>query len=124
MTFLQLLLLFVAAVCGGTLNAVAGGGTFFTFPALLFMGVLPIHAQATSAFALLPGGMASVGAYCRELAKIRRGMLILLVSTSLLGGLLGATLLIHSSPAVFVHLVPYLLLLATVLFALSGRITD
>src|SRR5260370_576175 len=83
MTWLQILLLFVTAVCGGTLNAVAGGGTFFTFPSLLFVGVPPIHAQSTSATALLPGGLASIGAYRRELAKIRRGIVILLVVTSL-----------------------------------------
>jgi uncharacterized protein len=123
MTFLQMLLLFVAAVCGGTLNSVAGGGTFFTFPALLFVGVSPINAQATSATALLPGGIASVGAYRRELAKIPRGMLVLLAGSSLVGGVFGATLLLHTSQDVFIHLVPFLLLIATVLFAGSGFIS-
>lgn len=123
MTFLQGLLLFVAAVFGGTLNAVAGGGSFFTFPALIFTGVGSITANATSTVALWPGSVASVGAYRRELAEQQRGLLFLLLGTSLVGGVLGAILLLRTPESTFVSLIPYLLLGATLLFALSPYIT-
>lgn len=123
MTIQSILLLFFAAMCGGAMNAVAGGGTFFTFPTLIFTGVPAISAQATSAFALLPGGIASIGAYRRELARIPRRRILALVVISILGGILGATLLKHTAENVFLLLVPYLLLIATLLFAFSGPIT-
>jgi uncharacterized membrane protein YfcA len=123
MTFLQVLILFIAAILGGTLNSVAGGGSFITLPALIFTGVLPINANATSTVALWPGSLASVGAYRQELAKQKRSLVILLSVTSLIGGILGAELLLNTSQSTFVKLLPYLLLLATVLFALSGPVT-
>jgi uncharacterized membrane protein YfcA len=124
MTFLQACILFVAAILGGTLNSVAGGGTFITLPALIFAGVLPINANATSTVALWPGSIASTWAYRKEFAKQGRLVTILLSITSLIGGILGAELLISTSQSTFVKLLPYLLLLATVLFALSGPITS
>src|SRR6266496_2078249 len=90
MTFPQIVLLFVAAVVGGTLNAVAGGGSFLTFPALIFVGVPPIQANATSTVAIWPGSVASTGAYRRELSQQRRSLLYLTVGTSLIGGVVGA----------------------------------
>jgi uncharacterized membrane protein YfcA len=123
MSLPQLALLFIAAVLGGTLNSVAGGGTFFTVPTLIVTGVLPITANATSTVALWPGSLASVWAYRRELAQQRRGVLYLLIGTSLVGGILGALLLVGSSQSTFVRLLPYLLLMATLLFALSPYIT-
>jgi uncharacterized protein len=123
MTFLQVFILFIAAILGGTLNSVAGGGSFITLPALIFTGVLPINANATSTVALWPGSLASVGAYRQELAKQKRSLVILLSVTSLIGGILGAELLLNTSQSTFVKLLPYLLLLATVLFALSGPVT-
>ena len=117
MSLPQLVLLFIAAVVGGTLNAVAVGGTFFTVPTLIVIGELPITANATSTVALWPGSLASVWAYRRELAQQRRGVLYLLIGTSLVGGILGALLLVGSSQSTFVHLLPYLLLMATLLFA-------
>jgi uncharacterized protein len=123
MTFSQALILFIAAILGGTLNAVAGGGSFIGFPALVFTGLPAIPANATNTVALWPGAVASVGAYRRELAEQKPALLILLVSTSLIGGILGALLLLKTPPEVFVHLVPYLLLVATLLFALSGPLT-
>ena len=123
MTFVQGLLLFVAAILGGTLNAVAGGGSFFTFPALIFTGIGSITANATSTVALWPGSVASVGAYWRDLAEQQRGLLALLLGTSLIGGVLGAILLLRTPESTFVSLIPYLLLGATLLFALSPYIT-
>ena len=123
MNFSQGLILFCAAILGGTLNAVAGGGSFICFPALVFTGLPAIPANATNTVALWPGSVASVGAYRREFAEQQPALLILLVCTSLIGGILGALLLLKTPPGVFVHLVPYLLLVATLLFTLSGPIT-
>ena len=123
MTFLQGCILFIAAILGGTLNSVAGGGSFITLPSLIFTGVLPINANATSTVALWPGSVASIWAYRRELAKQRRSIVLLLSGTSLIGGVIGAELLLSTSQSTFVKLLPYLLLVATVLFAFSGPIT-
>ncbi len=123
MTFLQGCILFCAAILGGTLNSVAGGGSFITLPSLIFVGIPPINANATSTVAIWPGSVAGMGAYRKELAKQRRLVVILLSITSLIGGVLGAELLLSTSQATFVKLLPYLLLIATVLFALSGPMT-
>lgn len=123
MSFLSLVLLFLAAIVGGTLNAVAGGGSFITFPSLIFSGIGAIDANATSTVALWPGTLASLWAYRKELATQQRGFLFVLSITSLIGGVLGALLLLNTPSSTFVHLIPYLLLLATVLFAFSGQIT-
>jgi uncharacterized membrane protein YfcA len=117
---LQGIALFVTAAVGGALNSVAGGGSFLTFPTLIVTGVAPIKANATSTVALWPGSLASVGAYRRELGAVRR--VRLLSGVSLAGGLLGAILLLHTSSATFSALIPYLLLLATLLFAFNGPI--
>jgi uncharacterized protein len=123
MTFPQIVILFIAAILGGTLNSVAGGGSFFTFPALVFAGVPIIPANATSTVALWPGSVASVGAYRKDLTKLHRGFLIVMVGTSLIGGILGAQLLLGTSQSAFVRLLPFLLLMATLLFTFSGPIT-
>src|SRR6266446_1452587 len=123
MTFLQALALFIAAILGGALNSVAGGGSFITLPTLIFTGVPSKIANATSTVALWPGSVASVSAYRKELATQNRVLLLVLGVTSLIGGLLGALLLLGTSQNTFVLLLPYLLLLATVLFAVSGPIT-
>lgn len=123
MTILQAFILFIAAIIGGTLNAVAGGGSFVTFPTLVFTGVLPIQANATSTVALWPGSLASIGAYRRELGALNRTIVVILGITSLIGGALGAALLLLTPQQTFVGLIPFLLLLATLLFAFSPRIT-
>ena len=123
MTFIAGLILFIAAVLGGALNSVAGGGSFLTFPSLIFAGVQPIQANATSTVALWPGSVASVSAYRKELATLNRVVLLTLGITSLIGGIGGAILLLSTPQATFLGLVPYLMLLATLLFAFSPRIT-
>ena len=123
MTFIAGLILFIAAVLGGALNSVAGGGSFLTFPSLIFAGVQPIQANATSTVALWPGSVASVSAYRKELASLNRVVLLALGITSLIGGIGGAILLLSTPQATFLGLVPYLMLLATLLFAFSPRIT-
>jgi len=114
--------LFGAAVLAGALNSVAGGGSFITFPTLLFTGVPAIAANATNTVALWPGTIASVGAYRQELATQRRPLL-LLGSTSLIGGLFGAILLLHTPQETFRRLIPYLLLVATLLLIFGGQIS-
>lgn len=123
MTFLHLLILFLMTVVGSTSNAVAGGGTFFTVPALIFTGVAPTIANATSTLALWPGSIASAVAYRREIAGINKKILILLIGISMLGSVFGAILLLKTSQATFIFLLPYLILFATCLFALSDFIT-
>lgn len=122
MTVVQAIALFVAAILGGTLNAVAGGGSFITFPTLIFTGVPPIQANATSTTALWPGSVASVGAY-RSVLTTQRRQLVLLGIVSIAGGAIGAVLLLHTSQTLFLRLVPFLLLLATLLFAFGGTLT-
>ncbi len=117
----QAALLFAAALAGGAMNSVAGGGSFLVFPALVMTGVAPINANATTTVALWPGSIASVGAYRSELSRARHARLFSLIS--LAGGVAGAVLLLHTPSATFSRLIPFLLLLATLLFAFSGRIT-
>ncbi len=114
-------LLFFAAVAGGAINSVAGGGSFVAFPALLFAGVPPVPANATNTIALWPGSLASVLAYRRELGDVKRELLPLAVA-ALLGGLAGSLLLLHTSESTFVLLIPWLLLFATVLFTFGGAV--
>lgn len=108
------------------MNAVAGGGSFIAFPALLFTGVPAIPANATNTLSLCVGTTASGGAYPQKL-NIPRRILIPLGITSLVGGLSGAILLIHTPPRTFLRVIPWLLLGATLLFAfgkgLTGRIS-
>lgn len=110
-----------AAVLGGALNAVAGGGSFFTFPALVFTGIPAVPANATSALALWPGSIASVAAYRHEL-YLERGRLLPFAIASFVGGLLGAVVLVVTPPTVFERALPFLLLIATALFAYGPRI--
>jgi uncharacterized membrane protein YfcA len=126
LNFHSAIFLFFAGALGGGINAVAGGGSFVAFPALLFTGVPPIPANATNTLALWVGTTASGGAYPQEL-NIPRRILIPLVATSLIGGLAGAILLIHTPAQTFLRVLPWLLLGATLLFAfgkhLTGRIS-
>ena len=108
--------LFFAGALGGAINAVAGGGSFVSFPALLFTGVPPIPANATNTLALWVGTTASGGAYPQKL-NISRRVMIPLVLTSVLGGLAGAFLLIKTPAQTFLRILPWLLLGATLLFA-------
>ena len=122
MILINSMLLFFAALIAGALNSVAGGGSFISFPALLFTGVPAIAANATTTVALWPGSVASVGAYRREL-KPQPLLLAVLGSVSLLGGLLGALLLLRTPEKTFIRILPFLLLLATLLFTFGGRLT-
>jgi uncharacterized membrane protein YfcA len=115
------LLLAASGLAAGLVNAIAGGGTFFTFSALVAAGLPPIVANATSAVAVTPANMASTWAYRTEIAANLRRFAALGV-VSLFGGLLGAYILTRTNNAAFRQIVPWLLLFATLLFAASPRI--
>jgi uncharacterized membrane protein YfcA len=117
------LFLFAAGVLGGALNAVAGGGSFVAFPALLVAGVEPISANATNALALWVGITASGGAY-RERLDISRRVLAPLIVTSLIGGLIGAFLLLRTPAHTFLKVLPWLMLGASLLFIFGKRNTS
>jgi uncharacterized membrane protein YfcA len=106
-----------AAFAAGVLNAIAGGGSFLTFPALVFAGVPPLAANATSAMAVSPGYLGSVLGFRSELQTLPRALLQREVAIAAVGGLIGAGLLLVTPARVFSGLVPWLLLLATALFA-------
>lgn len=111
------LLLAAAAFGAGVLNAIAGGGSFLTFPALVFTGVPPIVANATSALAVSPGYLGSTLGFRPELRALPSRRLGREAAISGLGGLLGAGLLLVTPASVFAGIVPWLLLFATALFA-------
>jgi uncharacterized protein len=121
-THAQWIFLFSAAFLAGALNSVAGGGSFISFPALLFTGMAPIAANATSTAALWPGTLASTFAYRHELVGETRKIIVPLLVSAFVGGLLGAQILLHTPQATFLRLVPWLLLSATLLFLVSDRI--
>lgn len=110
-------LLAVAAFAAGVLNAIAGGGSFLTFPALVFTGVPPIVANATSALAVSPGYLGSTLGFRPELRALPRSRLLRETVIAALGGLAGAGLLLVTPAKLFSGLVPWLLLFATALFA-------
>src|ERR1700753_3277620 len=113
--------LVVACFLAGALNAVAGGGSFLSFPALLGVGVLPIAANATNTVALWPGQLTSIAAY-REYLCVNLRLLVPVSISALLGGLAGAVILLRTGQGTFLRLVPWLLLGASLLFAASGPI--
>ena len=121
MSLFDLLILVAAGFLSGALNAVAGGGTFFTFAALLATGLPPITANATSSVALGIGSVASAAAYRRELSGLWR-TLFWLTLASALGALVGALILVALDNVTFRGMIPWLLLFATVVFALGPRI--
>ena len=109
-------LVFFAAFIAGMMNSVAGGGTLVTFPTLVWLGVDPIQANVTSTVALWPGSLGAMVGFRRELGDSRRWML-LLGAPSVVGGLIGARLLLLTPSPLFASIVPYLILFSTILFA-------
>lgn len=113
-----------AALAAGVLNAIAGGGSFLTFPALVFAGVPPLAANATSAMAVSPGYLGSTLGFRAELRALPPALLRREVLLAASGGLAGAALLLLTPARVFAGIVPWLLLLATALFALGPRLAQ
>ncbi|MEO8726177.1 MAG: sulfite exporter TauE/SafE family protein [Acidobacteriaceae bacterium] len=114
--------LFAAALVGGALNSVAGGGGFICFPALLVTGIPPIDANATNTVALWPGTLASAFSYRKEMQGTARHLVPLLIVASV-GAFAGAKILLHTPQATFLRMVPWLLLAATLLFTFSAPIS-
>jgi uncharacterized membrane protein YfcA len=119
MTVTEILGLVIAAAAGGAINAVAGGGTLVTFPALLLFGTPPLIANATSTLALVIGTSGGIYGYRQHLAPVRL-LLWRFAPVSVLGGLIGAVLLTRTSNQTFSNLVPFLILFATLLFMAQG----
>ncbi|KAA9004995.1 sulfite exporter TauE/SafE family protein [Histidinibacterium aquaticum] len=117
----SIVVLVVAGLLAGMINAIAGGGTLLSFPALVWLGVPPIMANATATMTALPGYIGSAWAYRRDIraeGSLRLSSIILIAA---LGGLAGAALLLITPGDAFVGIVPWLLLTATLLFATGPR---
>lgn len=117
---LPFLWLVLASLIAGVMNAMAGGGSFISFPAMLAVGVLPIQANATNTVALWPGQLTSLWALRTD---IRRDLLTAVSTASVLGGLTGAVVLLSTRQTTFMRLVPWLLLLASLIFGVSGPVS-
>jgi uncharacterized protein len=120
---MTILLLIAAAFAAGAINSVAGGGSFLTFPSLVFAGVPAVIANASNTVALVPGSLASVFSYRGDIARMEEGRIKSWFFVSLLGGALGAALLLFTSDKTFRQVAPWLLLFATILFAFGSRIS-
>jgi uncharacterized membrane protein YfcA len=130
LTLLQVVVVFVAAMLAGAQNSVAGGGSFILFPTLLKIGLPSIAnnirpsiiANTTNTVALWPGSVASVAAYRDELRQTKQNILALAI-VSVVGGLIGSVLLLGTTNATFNALLPFLMLVATLLFAFGNRLS-
>ncbi|MFW2374595.1 MAG: sulfite exporter TauE/SafE family protein [Gammaproteobacteria bacterium] len=117
----ELPLLFIAGLLGGMLNSIAGGGTFITFPALLFVGVPPISANATNTFASCSGYISGAYAFREEL-QAHKNELPKFILISFFGGIAGAWLLLKTPESLFREAIPWLLLFATLLFVFGEKL--
>ena len=114
------IVLTVAAFVAGVINSLAGGGSLVTFPALLFAGLNPIDANASSIVALVPGTFSGAWAYRDKILDIREVKVTSFLVISLVGGLLGALLLLWTPTRIFAGLVPWLTLFSTLVFAVGN----
>jgi uncharacterized protein len=121
MTGFDIPLLFIAGFLGGILNSIAGGGTFLTFPALLFVGVPPIAANATNTFASCSGYISGTIAF-RDDIRAHKKELPKFILVGFVGGVLGAWLLLQTPESLFREIIPWLLLFATLVFAFGARL--
>lgn len=112
--------LVIASFIAGVMNAMAGGGSFISFPAMLAVGVLPVQANATNTVALWPGQLTSIFALRTD---VRRDLMLPVASASILGGVSGAVVLLSTRQLTFLHLVPWLLLGASLIFGISGPVS-
>ncbi len=118
----EYVVIIAAGIGAGFVNAIAGGGTFLSFPALVWIGVPPIAANATSTLAVLPGYFSAAVGFREELREFNRADLGRAVLVSLAGGLLGGILLLVSNDRFFDIVVPFLLLIATLVFTFQARL--
>lgn len=113
-------LLFIAGLAGGILNSIAGGGSFITFPALIFVGVPPLIANATNTFASCAGYLSGAYAFRHQLRDHKKEI-ALTIMLSLIGGASGAYLLLNTSESSFQIAIPWLLLFASILFIFGSK---
>src|ERR1700749_4038839 len=112
--------LVTASFLAGVMNAMAGGGSFLSFPAMMAMGVLPVQANATNTVALWPGQLTSLAALRGD---IHRKLLPTVALTCVIGGVSGAEVLLHTRQRTFLRLIPWLILGGTLIFGLSGPLS-
>jgi uncharacterized membrane protein YfcA len=112
--------LVVASFIAGVMNAMAGGGSFISFPAMLAMGVPPVQANATNTVALWPGQLTSLAALRGD---VRKDLLPAVVLASISGGATGAIVLLRTKQATFLHLIPWLILMGALIFGISGPVS-
>jgi uncharacterized membrane protein YfcA len=122
MAVFDMLLLGAAAFFAGVLNTIAGGGTFLTFPALVYTGVPVVAANATSAVAVFPGYLGGALGFKREIAAFERKRLARIALATVVGGTIGSLLLLISSNKAFSVVVPFLLVIATLAFAFGDTL--
>ncbi len=116
----RFLWLIAASLIAGTINAMAGGGSFISFPAMLGVGVPPIEANATNTVALWPGQLTSLAALHGD---VRRELVPAVLFTAVVGGIGGAEVLLHTRQLTFMHLIPWLLLIGALIFGVSGPVS-
>jgi hypothetical protein len=119
-----LILTCAGGMVAGAMNALAGGGSFVSLPALIAAGVPPVLANTSSTVALFPGGLASAWAYRDGLGPVGAVPLRALLAATLCGGLVGALLLLRTSSAAFAVVLPWLLLVASIALAFGRRIGE
>ena len=122
MTPVDIALIGAGGFAAGAVNAMAGGGTFFSFPAMLAVGLPPVVANASNSVALWPGSLSGAWAYRKELARYKR-YLVPMGIASFIGGAAGGLLLLAAGDARFAALIPWLLAFATLLFAFSPQLS-
>ena len=120
----DLLLIAAAGTLGGAMNAVAGGGSFVTLPALVAAGVPSLNANATSTVALVPSALASAFAYRHDFAGFEGVKLSAMAIVSIIGGTIGAVLLLYTSQSVFDKIFPFLLLFGVLVFAFGRELGE
>ena len=117
------LLLVAAAFAAGIINSVAGGGSFLTFPSLVFAGVPAVVANASSTVALVPSAMTAAFSYRADIQRLQEKHVTSWFVVSLIGGAIGAALLLFTSDRTFRQIAPWLLLFATLIFAFGAQIS-
>ena len=123
MEIYEVVLLITASFFAGIINSIAGGGSFLTFPALVFAGVPTIAANATSAVAVFPGYLSGALGFAKELKAFPKSKFLLLIFLSICGGVLGSILLLITPEVVFSFIIPWLLGFATLLFAFGNYVS-
>ena len=123
MSLFNEILIFLAAVTAGFINAMAGGGTLVSFPVLLAIGISPVVANVTNTVALVPGTIGGMWAQRNEFQS-QRNRLMKLLPVSIVGGVAGGLLILNTNENTFRAIIPYLILLATMLLAAQVKIKN